>query len=210
MGDLVLKGATSGQITLTPTAIAGTNTLTLPAKTGNIITSADSGTVTQTMLASNVAGNGPAFIAYPSANTTLTTGYANYLVAVNTIVRNDGSCFNNTGSTVTLNGLSVPAYAFCPNVAGYYFVAYSAILTDASSNMLSQVYKNGSVYAVAAAGGIVSGSAYNTSSAGSTVVYLNGTGDYIQMYYTASSSSKTAQGGNAPQAYFAASMVRSG
>jgi len=52
MGDLVLKGATSGQITVTPTGVAGTNTLTLPAKTGNIITSADSGTVTGTMLAS--------------------------------------------------------------------------------------------------------------------------------------------------------------
>ncbi len=53
MGDLVLKGATSGQITLTPTAIAGTNTLTVPAKTGNLITSADTGTVTNGMLASN-------------------------------------------------------------------------------------------------------------------------------------------------------------
>lgn len=53
MGDLALKGATSGTITLTPTAIAGTNTLTIPAKTGNIITSADSGTVTSGMLASN-------------------------------------------------------------------------------------------------------------------------------------------------------------
>jgi hypothetical protein len=42
MGDLVLKGATSGQITLTPTAIAGTNTLTVPAETGTIITSATS------------------------------------------------------------------------------------------------------------------------------------------------------------------------
>lgn len=50
MGDLVLKGATSGQITLTPVGTAGTNTLTLPAKTGNIITSADSATVTPTML----------------------------------------------------------------------------------------------------------------------------------------------------------------
>lgn len=53
MGDLTLKGATSGQITLTPTAIAGTNTLTVPAKTGNLITSADTGTVTNGMLASN-------------------------------------------------------------------------------------------------------------------------------------------------------------
>lgn len=51
-----LKGATSGDITLDVPAVAGTNTLTLPAKTGNIITSADTGTVTQTMLAAGLAG----------------------------------------------------------------------------------------------------------------------------------------------------------
>lgn len=52
MGDLVLKGATSGQITLTPTGIAGTNTLTLPANTGTVVTTGSSGVVTTAMLAS--------------------------------------------------------------------------------------------------------------------------------------------------------------
>lgn len=37
MGNVTLAGATSGQITLAPTAVAGTNTLTLPAATGTII-----------------------------------------------------------------------------------------------------------------------------------------------------------------------------
>jgi len=68
MSAIQLNGATSGSVTLTPPAVAGTNTLTLPAKTGNIITSADSGTVTQTMLGTNVAGNGPAFSAYLGSN----------------------------------------------------------------------------------------------------------------------------------------------
>ena len=36
MGNLTLNGATSGQITLSPTAVAGTNTLTLPAATGTV------------------------------------------------------------------------------------------------------------------------------------------------------------------------------
>jgi hypothetical protein len=48
---LTINGATSGGITLTTPAEAGTNTLTLPARTGNIITSADSGTITTAMLA---------------------------------------------------------------------------------------------------------------------------------------------------------------
>jgi len=49
MGDLVLKGATSGQITLTPTAVAGTNTLTLPAATGTVAyASSTNGAITAT------------------------------------------------------------------------------------------------------------------------------------------------------------------
>ena len=36
MGNVTLNGATSGQITLAPTAVAGTNTLTLPAATGTV------------------------------------------------------------------------------------------------------------------------------------------------------------------------------
>ena len=36
MGNLTLNGATSGQITISPPAVAGSNTLTLPAATGTI------------------------------------------------------------------------------------------------------------------------------------------------------------------------------
>ncbi len=43
MGDIVLAGATSGTITLTPTATAGSSTITLPAANGTIITTASSG-----------------------------------------------------------------------------------------------------------------------------------------------------------------------
>lgn len=55
MGDLVLKGATSGQITLTPTAIAGTNTLTLPATTGTLITSSSPTITTPTITTPTIA-----------------------------------------------------------------------------------------------------------------------------------------------------------
>lgn len=47
MGDLVLAGGTSGTITLTPTAVAGSNTLTLPASTGTVLTNKTVGTVLQ-------------------------------------------------------------------------------------------------------------------------------------------------------------------
>jgi len=38
MGNLTLNGATSGQLTLAPPAVAGTNTLTLPAQTATVLT----------------------------------------------------------------------------------------------------------------------------------------------------------------------------
>ena len=65
--------------------------------------------------------NGPAFGAWLSANQSVTSTVGTTL-ACNTEEYDTGGCYNNTGSTVTLNGLSVPAYSFCPNVAGYYTV----------------------------------------------------------------------------------------
>ena len=49
MSNIVLKGSTSGDVTITVPAEAGTNTLTLPAGTGNIITSTTAGTTIQTV-----------------------------------------------------------------------------------------------------------------------------------------------------------------
>jgi len=46
---LVIKGSSSGQVTVDVPAAAGTNTLTLPAGTGNIITSTTAGTPIQTV-----------------------------------------------------------------------------------------------------------------------------------------------------------------
>ena len=44
---LVIKGSSSGQVTVDVPASAGTNTLTLPAETGNILTNDTSGTILQ-------------------------------------------------------------------------------------------------------------------------------------------------------------------
>ena len=47
MSTINLQGATSGTIALVPTAIAGSNTITLPAETGTARTTVSSGTVLQ-------------------------------------------------------------------------------------------------------------------------------------------------------------------
>ena len=55
ISSITLPGATSGTVQVIPTAAAGTSILTLPAKTGTVITSGDSETVTNAMLAGSIA-----------------------------------------------------------------------------------------------------------------------------------------------------------
>ena len=51
----IFNGSTSGTTTLLATAAAGSTTITLPATTGTVVTTGDSGTVTNTMLAGSIA-----------------------------------------------------------------------------------------------------------------------------------------------------------
>jgi len=54
--SVTFPGSTSGSVQLIPAAVAGTGTvLTMPATTGTVITSGDTGTVTNTMLAGSIA-----------------------------------------------------------------------------------------------------------------------------------------------------------
>lgn len=176
MGDIVLAGATSGTITLQPTAVAGSNTLTLPAANATVLTSASPAS----SLPSSI--NGPTFSAYLIGSSQSVTSGVNTVATLNTEEWDVGGCFNNTGSTVTLNGLSVPAYAFCPNVAGYYQV--SGMLRYVSSGnftaALSNFNLNGGIYYrwfELTTGSYTSGWSTN----GSLLIYLNGTGDYVQL-----------------------------
>ena len=58
MSQLKLKGATSGDVTLKCVDEAGTTTATFPATTGNVVTTGDSGTITETMMGSNSVNTG--------------------------------------------------------------------------------------------------------------------------------------------------------
>ena len=53
--NLLLNGSTSGTITLMANATAGTTTITLPATTGTVVTTGDTGTVSNSMLAGSIA-----------------------------------------------------------------------------------------------------------------------------------------------------------
>ena len=129
-----------------------------------------------------VSGNMPAFSVYPAASQSIVSGTA-VLVQCDTKTGNSqlfdtASAFNNTASTATLNGLSVPAWTYLPPVAGYYLIGVYASLNGATGLISPQIYVNGS-------------SKNNTSYASSVsyqgglnqiLTYLNGTSDYVQFY----------------------------
>jgi hypothetical protein len=64
--------------------------------------------------------NTPSFFGRGSGATAVTNATLVRIAARDEIVDN-GSCYNNTGSSTTLNSLTAPADAFTPNVAGLYF-----------------------------------------------------------------------------------------
>lgn len=132
----------SGSITLQATTGTTTNdTLTLPAKTGNIITSADSGTVTSGMLASGAITRGalPAGtilqVVQSSINSTQSTTSTSYVASNLTasitptsatskiyILLTGGNSWNNTNSGECI-------VAFYKSVSGG---AYSAVFDPAA------------------------------------------------------------------------------
>lgn len=168
--SIVLQSSGGGQITIQEPATASNFTQTLPAATGTVM----------------VSGNQPAFSAKLSANQNISNNTVTVLAA-NTEDFDTASCYNNTGSTVG----GIPAYAFLPNIAGYYQINF--VLAEGGIAMSyndSRINKNGSTYRF--------GTLYQPTSAtysalyatGSAIIYMNGTTDYLQIagYITASSS----------------------
>jgi len=165
MSSVVISGDTSGAITLSAPAVAGTNTITLPANAGTIVTTASSAVVTQAMLGTNVAGNGPAFSAYSSSATTVPDNvFTKVLYATENWDTN-----NNFANS-----------RFTPTVAGYYQInANTRYGSITSSNNAFRIFKNGSAYVNGATCGLVNGYIYMMVTA---LVSMNGTTDYVEIY----------------------------
>ena len=159
MSSVVLSGDTSGTVTLTVPAVAGTNTVTIAAQTGTL----------------NAAG--PAFSAYTaSSGVTIGTGA--------TKVTYDTEEFDTNGNFASSR--------FTPTVAGYYQINAQLQPNNSYTGGYIAVYKNGSVYK--------SGNYVNTAVTFggfmiSTLVYCNGSTDYIEIYGAFTTSQAAAAGG---------------
>jgi len=187
MGTLVLNGATSGSTTIQPTD-AATVTATLPGATGTIM----------------VSGNMPAFSASSSTNPTLTAGvnltipFANKTAGIGNGLQgfDTAGCFNNTNGTVTLNGISVPAYSFAPNVAGYYFFSVVVGIYYPSSGVYNLVIiRKNNVNSIVGEGAGSGGTAEVTCPC-SGLIYMNGTSDYVTAIVQTGSSGCSVDSGS--------------
>ena len=192
MSSLIPSGSASGtgSMTLSAPVTNSNQTATLPDATGTVM----------------VSGNMPAFAANAGSSTSISNGV--FTVApYNTKVFDTGTCYNNTNGTVTLNGISTPAYAFAPNVAGYYQISATASVygnsTTTGSTQIALRF-NGSNLSFATCP--IVGSQQNVQFLAG-VFYFNGTSDYIQTFmYQSYGSTLNFDTGNLR---FSGSMIRS-
>ena len=167
-----------GSVILSASSTGSTYTLTVPAVNANVITDT-AGSVTQSMLSSGLTTTGPSFAAYLSVDQNISTG--SYVkVQLNAEEWDSANCFDSTTN-----------YRFTPNVAGYYQINASIYITynTAGGGIIQTViYKNGAAYRYGMAGYTTTG---NVGMYGmypiSSLVYLNGSTDYIELYGYASS-----------------------
>lgn len=100
MGDIVLAGATSGTITLQPTAVAGSSTLTLPASTGTLFVAGQNSAITSGTAVASTSGTSIDFTSIPSwvkqitvmFDAVSTNGTSNWLIQLG-----DSGGIENTG-----------------------------------------------------------------------------------------------------------------
>jgi hypothetical protein len=184
MSSVVISGNTSGTITLDAPAVAGTTTLTLPTTNGTIITTG-----------STFAGTGPTFSYYQSTQQT------NITSATWTKVTFTTSLFDTTSGMYASS-------RFTPTVAGYYQANASVQLVGANAAyyLSTAIYKNGSAYSQNT---LANGnSTFYPQSTGSSIVYLNGSTDYIEIYAFGSASGNWNVYNTQAGTYFNAALVR--
>jgi hypothetical protein len=186
MSSVVIAGNTSGTVTLSAPDVAGTTTLTLPATTGTVLTSVSPASD----LPSSIKG--PAFSAYANSATSLSNGaFTKILYQVEEYDTN-----NNFASS-----------RFTPTVAGYYQVNGASNVGGGTTAEVSiAVYKNGSNYKQGPDYTIASGAQYSQTI--STLVYCNGSTDYIEIYLYVGTSGKSTGSGEV-SVWFNGAMVRS-
>lgn len=173
--SLKLNSSGGGSVTIQEPTTASDFTLTLPAATGTVLTTVTAG----------VPVNGPAFSAYQSSGSSSITSGTITKVPLNTEYFDTNNNFDSTTN-----------YRFTPTVAGYYQINATVRITGSSITAGSVfLYKNGSQYLHSI---LPIDAASQTIGSISSVIYLNGSTDYVEVYGYAVGSSLVFNAGGAP------------
>lgn len=144
-----------------------------------------------TQVQPQMTAGGPAFSAYANAASQSFTNTTNTKVVFDTEEFDTANCFDSSSN-----------YRFTPNVAGYYQInAYLSVLTTQGNFKL---FKNGSE----AKRGNQSNSSNFVGYMVSALVYMNGTTDYLEMYFQQSSGSSATSTGGSSLTYFQAFLAK--
>ena len=142
-----------------------------------------------------MGGVAPAFSAYAPSNQT-GLGVGSYTkITLTTKVFDTNNNFDSTTN-----------YRFTPTVAGYYLII--GTVTGPNVNNYSAgsvIYKNGASFAWGSAVG--SANQYATATA-STIMYLNGSTDYVELYYFNGTGAVSNTVGGSVYTYFNGCLIR--
>ncbi len=183
--SLKLNTSSGGSITLQEADTASNLTLTVPAQTSTILTKDST---------SGMAV--PAFNAYMSADMSISN---NTFTKITSDVEN----FDTASVYNTSTG------RFTPNIAGYYSIGGRGqiLMSVTNGEFFLAVFKNGSQFQRLVGVPCVANCYSNPAS--DTLVYLNGTTDYVELYGYQSSGVTRTISGNADQlTYFYGYLVR--
>jgi len=249
MGQLVFQATLGGQVNLVGPNTASTFNLNVPAVAGTLVTTGDTGTVTNTMLAGSIANAKLTNSSVTVGSTSIALGASATTVAGLTLTSPtlttpalgtpaSGILTNCTGlpqtglgTNVAGNGPAFSAYAgtvtslsggaftkvlfdteefdtnsnfasskFTPTVAGYYQIN-GAVSVGTGTQLVCSIYKNGSEYK---RGTNITVS--SNQSVSSSVLYCNGSTDYVEIYCYSGVLQNTNTG--IALVYFNGSMVR--
>ena len=198
--SIVMVGSTSGSITLQEPAIAGSTTINLPATSGTALVAPTALTVPNTTGTVMVSGNMPAFSAYSNATQTI----SNITFTKISLQVEEFDTANAFDSTTN--------YRFTPQVAGYYQINGGVQFTSTiCRSAIALIYKNGSSYKQGTYSPQATTTDATTQAATvSSIVYLNGSTDYVEFYgwsQTLSGTITTVSG--SIYTWFNGAMVRS-
>jgi len=175
----IITATTTGGLTQ---SADNSGVLQLASGAGNLVT-VPSVTGTMITTASTFAGTGPAFSAYKSTTQSLSSATFTKL----TFDTEEFDTNNNFASS-----------RFTPTVAGYYQIT-GALNNSTGTQTLTYIYKNGSQFKQGINGNLF-------SSNQSSLIYLNGSTDYVELYGYFGTGTSTGSG--AEQTYFQGVLVR--